>query len=101
MEGNGYLVSWCVGHLVELSQPEAYDEKYARLRRTYLMNHRSVLYNTMLLNGSLYPNLMEVKQTAENAAIEAESEKPSAFVILRMKSTGCCGQALILRAEKS
>ena len=27
MEGNGYLVSWCVGHLVELSQPEAYDEK--------------------------------------------------------------------------
>ena len=32
MEGNGYLVSWCVGHLVELSQPEAYDEKYARWR---------------------------------------------------------------------
>ena len=30
LEGNGYLVSWCVGHLVELSQPEAYDEKYAR-----------------------------------------------------------------------
>ena len=30
MEGNGYLVSWCVGHLGELSQPEAYDEKYAK-----------------------------------------------------------------------
>ena len=30
LEGNGYLVSWCVGHLVELSQPEAYDEKYDR-----------------------------------------------------------------------
>ena len=28
--------------------------KYGRLRRTYLMNHRPVLYNTMLLNGSLY-----------------------------------------------
>ena len=25
LEGNGYVVSWCVGHLVELSQPEAYD----------------------------------------------------------------------------
>ena len=24
MEGNGYLVSWCVGHLVELSAPEVY-----------------------------------------------------------------------------
>lgn len=32
-EGGGYLVSWCVGHLVELAQPEAYDEQYARWRR--------------------------------------------------------------------
>ena len=32
MEGNGYLISWCVGHLVELSQPEAYDEMYAKWR---------------------------------------------------------------------
>lgn len=32
LEGNGYLVSWCVGHLVELSMPEAYDEKYSRWR---------------------------------------------------------------------
>jgi len=30
------------------------------------MNHRPVLYNTMLLNGSLYPHLMEVEQTAES-----------------------------------
>lgn len=27
-EGNGYLVSWCIGHLVELAMPEFYDEKY-------------------------------------------------------------------------
>lgn len=32
LEGNGWLVSWCVGHLVELAQPEAYDEKYAKWR---------------------------------------------------------------------
>ena len=38
--------------------------KYGRLRRTYLMNHRPVLYNTMLLNGSLYPTLTELEQTA-------------------------------------
>ena len=25
LEGNGYLVSWCVGHLVSLAQPENYD----------------------------------------------------------------------------
>ena len=32
LEGNGWLVSWCVGHLLELAQPEAYGEKYARWR---------------------------------------------------------------------
>ena len=30
--GNGYIVSWCVGHLVELSSPEFYDEKYEKWR---------------------------------------------------------------------
>ncbi len=33
LEGGGYVVSWCVGHLVELAQPEAYDEKYAKWRK--------------------------------------------------------------------
>ena len=32
LEGNGYLVSWCIGHLVELSAPERYDERYAKWR---------------------------------------------------------------------
>lgn len=30
MEGNGYMVSWCVGHLVELASADRYDEKYAK-----------------------------------------------------------------------
>ena len=30
LEGNGYVVSWYVGHLVELAQPEAYDAKYSK-----------------------------------------------------------------------
>ena len=33
LEGNGYLVSWCVGHLVELAEPESYDEKYQKWRK--------------------------------------------------------------------
>lgn len=31
-EGNGYIVSWCVGHLVELAPADSYDEKYAKWR---------------------------------------------------------------------
>ena len=30
MEGNGYIISWCVGHLVGLVSPEFYDEKYKK-----------------------------------------------------------------------
>lgn len=32
IEGSGYIVSWCVGHLVELAQPQDYDEKYEKWR---------------------------------------------------------------------
>ena len=32
LEGNGYWVSWCVGHLVELAAPSEYGEKYAKWR---------------------------------------------------------------------
>ena len=33
LEGSGYLVSWCVGHLVELAEPEEYDGKYEKWRK--------------------------------------------------------------------
>lgn len=36
IEGSGYIVSWCVGHLVELAQPQDYDEKYEKWRFTDL-----------------------------------------------------------------
>ena len=29
-EGNGYRVSWCVGHLIQMANPSSYDEKYAK-----------------------------------------------------------------------
>lgn len=30
MEGGGYLVSWCVGHLIGLAQADAYGEQYKK-----------------------------------------------------------------------
>lgn len=30
LEGSGYLISWCVGHLVELAPPSAYGEQYVK-----------------------------------------------------------------------
>ncbi len=33
LEGQGYLITWCLGHLAELASPEDYDEQYAKWKR--------------------------------------------------------------------
>ena len=38
--------------------------KYSRMRLAYLKNQRPVLYNQMLLNGTLWPHLQDVQKTA-------------------------------------
>ena len=30
LEGNGYIVSWCVGHLIELAEPQTYEDRYGK-----------------------------------------------------------------------
>ncbi len=30
LEGNKYIVTWALGHLITLSDPESYDEKYKK-----------------------------------------------------------------------
>ena len=38
--------------------------KYGRMRLAYLKTQRPVLYNRMLLNGTLWPHLQDVQKTA-------------------------------------
>lgn len=33
IDGNGYIVSWCLGHLFELARAEGYNEKYTKWKR--------------------------------------------------------------------
>ena len=52
--------------LLILSQTDDADPlgKYSRMRLAYLKNQRPVLYNRMLLNGTLWPHLQEVQRAA-------------------------------------
>ncbi|WDE05910.1 DNA topoisomerase III [Thalassomonas viridans] len=34
--GNGDVVSWCIGHILEQAEPESYDEKYKQWRLEHL-----------------------------------------------------------------
>ena len=48
---------------LELPDTEHYQiGRYGHLRQIYLREHRSVLYNTMLLNGTLNQHLVETDQ---------------------------------------
>ena len=49
-----------------LHQPKTPLGKYGRMRLSFLRQQHPALYNTMLLNGSLYPHLTEVEWTAES-----------------------------------
>ena len=33
LTGSGYIVSWCLGHLLNLAEPQAYDPKYRKWRK--------------------------------------------------------------------
>ena len=50
---------------IELNQPEKPLGKYGRMRKSYLKENRPVLYNHLLLSGTLYPHLAEIDQAAK------------------------------------
>ena len=42
--GNGQVVTWCIGHLLEQAQPDVYDSRYAA--------GTSMTYPSSLINGA-------------------------------------------------
>ena len=38
--------------------------KYGRMRKKYLVEHRPILWNQMILNETLFPHLREIEDTA-------------------------------------
>ena len=49
-----------------LHQPKTSLGKYSRMRLNFLKQQHPVLYNSMLLSGTLHPHLLEVEQSAES-----------------------------------
>ena len=48
--------------------------KYGRMRRTYLKEHRPILYNRLILSEKLYPHLVEIDQTANRRMAQLMDE---------------------------
>ena len=53
-------------HLTVGDQPTTPLGKYGRMRRTYLMEHRQLLLNQLVLSGKLFWHLTEIDQAAQH-----------------------------------
>ncbi len=84
--------------------------KYGRMRRTYLQEHHKVLYNQMLLDGSLWPHLREIDDQAQStvnaiiarmAEIDGVTEELKATDPMRwvglMNNYRHCAEELVIR----
>ena len=49
--------------------------RYARMRRAFLREHRTMFYNTLLLSETHYPHLREVEATASERRAYGVSEE--------------------------
>ena len=59
-------------------QSETALNKYGRMRKTYLKEHRPVLWNTMLLNGALDSHLREISEAASRRLDQMMQEMAAA-----------------------
>ena len=53
-------------NLIVPEEPEAAFGKYALLRRSYLKEHRKVLFTNLLTSGKLNAHLLEIEEAAQN-----------------------------------
>ena len=64
--------------LREKPPPDGYGEplgRYARMRRAFLKEHRTIFYNTLLLSEKLFPHLREIDETANARRQRGVSEE--------------------------
>ena len=93
MEGNGYIVSWCVGHLIELANPEHYDEKYKKWRKEDLPIFPAPFsYQVTASTKKQYQVLKELmKRSDVESLVEATDAGREGELIFRLvyKQAGC------------
>ena len=93
IEGNGYIVSWCVGHLIELANPEYYDEKYKKWRKEDLPIFPAPFsYQVTASTKKQYQVLKELmKRSDVDGLVEATDAGREGELIFRLvyKQAGC------------
>lgn len=82
--GGDYIITWCVGHLIEMCYPQSYDEKYAKWRLEDL---------PFLPDKYKYDVIPDVKKQYETVSSLMKSEEVS--TILYAGDSGREGEVII------
>lgn len=69
IENDKYIITWCIGHLIALAEPSAYDEKYSKWNYEDLPiipeQFKYVIYKDKNKQFKVIKNLMQRKDIAE------------------------------------
>ena len=92
-DGGGYIVSWCVGHLVQMASPSAYDEKYGKWRLEDLpIIPGKYKYEVVRATGGQFNTLKKLMNSKEiEAVINACDAGREGELIFRLvyEQSGC------------
>mgnify|MGYP005842038909 FL=1 len=80
MEGNGYLVSWCIGHLVSLADAGAYDERFKKWR-----------YDDLPILPQEWQYIIPAEKKGPFAVLRSLMERPDVTGLVCATDAGQCG----------
>ena len=100
---------YLVPNLALPEEPEYQIGKYGRLRRSYLKEHRPILYANFLTSGALHPHLAEIDQACnermdtvvsamakQEGVTEALKAADQMEWVRRMNSIRNCAEEIVL-----
>ena len=77
-------------------QPETSIGKYGRMRKSYLKEHRPILYNHLLMSEKLYPHLLEIDRILIRFPLSIWNQPPAKWksAASAPAKSGSCRKAL-------
>ena len=82
-EGNGWLISWCIGHLVGLADAAAYDERYKKWR-----------YEDLPILPSPFLYMVSEKKAAQFHILQSLMERPDVTELVNACDAGREGELI-------
>ncbi|UYZ83099.1 DNA topoisomerase III [Entomomonas sp. E2T0] len=81
IEGNGIVVTWCIGHILELAMPDSYDEKY----KNWSIEHLPIIpnhwkYNVSSRTASQFKVVKQLLQKASEVIIGTDADREGELI---------------------